>query len=167
MLFMMGESDWTRVLGRPGYKVYRHEIDELGKRLKLWAWRRRGNKHPSCSGCGQLVRAIAASYEREVRDFPWSEYRTTVVLDIAVKMRRNEYSAAPENSKNEQCGSDAGRQQELRTSVSSPTETPGFRKSVFMIQKPSTNIVSRSLLPYWTAIHSEDWRTENLHLATA
>ena len=82
ILSMMGENDWTRVLGWPGYKVYRHEIDEAGKRLKLWVRRKRGNKHLACSGCGQLVRAIAASYEREVRDLPCFEYRTTVVIEL-------------------------------------------------------------------------------------
>ena len=37
----MRENDWTRVLGWPGYKVYRAEIDELAKRLKLWVRRKR------------------------------------------------------------------------------------------------------------------------------
>lgn len=37
----MRENDWTRILGWPGYKVYRAEIDEPAKRLKLWARRKR------------------------------------------------------------------------------------------------------------------------------
>ncbi|MDR5728531.1 MAG: transposase family protein [Terriglobia bacterium] len=44
--------------------------------------RKRGNKHLVCSGCGRLVSAIAVSYEREVRDLPWSEYRATVVVEL-------------------------------------------------------------------------------------
>ncbi|MFP5210952.1 MAG: hypothetical protein ACLGRW_16860, partial [Acidobacteriota bacterium] len=48
----------TRVVGWPGYKVYRHEIDEAGKRLKLWVRRKRGNKHLVCSGYGKPVRGI-------------------------------------------------------------------------------------------------------------
>lgn len=55
---LMRENDWTRVVGWPGYKVYRHEIDEAGKRLKLWVRRKRGNKHLVCSGCGKPVRGI-------------------------------------------------------------------------------------------------------------
>lgn len=55
----MRDNDWTRVLGWPGYKVYRHEIDERGKRLKLWARRKRGNKQLVCSGCGKLVDDVA------------------------------------------------------------------------------------------------------------
>ena len=78
----MRENDWTRVLGWPGYKVYRAEIDERAKRLKLWVRRKRGNKQLICSGCGEAVSAIAETYEREVRDLPWSEYLTTVVVEL-------------------------------------------------------------------------------------
>jgi transposase len=78
----MRGNDWTRVLGWPGYKVYRHEIDEPGKRLKLWVRRKRANKLLVCSGCGKPRGEIVASYEREVRDLPWSEYLTTVVVEL-------------------------------------------------------------------------------------
>ena len=78
----MRENDWTRVLGWPGYKVGRAEIDEPAKRLKPWVRRKRGNKRLICSGCGELVSAIAEIYEREVRDLPWSECRTTVVVEL-------------------------------------------------------------------------------------
>ena len=78
----MRDNDWTRVLGWPGYKVYRHEIDEPGKRLKLWVRRKRGHRQLVCSGCGRSVSTIAETYEREVRDLPWSEYRTTVVIEL-------------------------------------------------------------------------------------
>jgi len=78
----MRENDWTRLLGWPGYKVYRSEIDEPSKQLKLWVRRRRGNKQLICSGCGRRVSAIVQGYEREVRDLPWSEYRTTVVIEL-------------------------------------------------------------------------------------
>ena len=37
-----------------GVQGYPHEIGEAGKRLTLWARRKRGNKHLECSGCGQL-----------------------------------------------------------------------------------------------------------------
>ena len=38
----MRNNDWTRILGWPGYRVYRSEIDEQAKALKLGAaevWR--------------------------------------------------------------------------------------------------------------------------------
>ena len=81
-LVSMRENDWTKVLGWPGYKVYRAEIDERAKRLKLWVRRKRGNKQLVCSGCGQLVSAIAETYEREVRDLPCFEYLTTVMIEL-------------------------------------------------------------------------------------
>jgi len=69
----MRETDWSKVLGWPGYRVYRHEIDEPGKRLKLWVRRKRGNRKLICSGCGRKLGDAYDSYEREVRDLPWSE----------------------------------------------------------------------------------------------
>jgi transposase len=78
----MRDNDWTRVLGWPGYKVYRHEIDERGKRLKLWVRRRRANKLLVCSGCGKPTSEVVSSYEREVRDVPCFEYLTTVVVEL-------------------------------------------------------------------------------------
>jgi transposase len=78
----MRESDWTKVLGWPGYKVYRQEIDEGAKTLKLWVHRKRGHRQLECSGCGKSVSAIVQTYERKVRDLPWSEYRTKVVIEL-------------------------------------------------------------------------------------
>jgi transposase len=78
----MRESEWSRVLGWPGYRVYRHEINEGAKTLKLWVRRKRGNRKLMCSGCGQRVREIVETYEREVRDLPWSQYRATVVIEL-------------------------------------------------------------------------------------
>jgi hypothetical protein len=37
-------NDWTKILGWPGYRVYRSEIDEDAKTLKLWV-RRKGGTH--------------------------------------------------------------------------------------------------------------------------
>src|SRR5882724_13641326 len=67
----MREADWSKVLGWPGYRVYRHEIDEPGKRLKLWVRRKRGNRKLICSGCGRKLNDAYDSYEREVRDLPF------------------------------------------------------------------------------------------------
>ena len=78
----MRDSDWTRILGWPGYRVWRTEIDEPTRRLKLWVRRKRGNQVLICSGCGRRVQEIATVYEREVRDLPCFEYRTTVVVEL-------------------------------------------------------------------------------------
>ena len=60
--------------------MYRSEIDEPAKLLKLWVRRKAGKW--VCSGCGRSVREIAEVYEREVRDLPCFEYRTTVVVEL-------------------------------------------------------------------------------------
>jgi transposase len=78
----MREADWSKVLGWPGYRVYQHEINEAGKTLKLWVRRKRGNRKLVCSGCGGKLAEAYDRYEREVRDLPWSEFRTTVVVEL-------------------------------------------------------------------------------------
>ncbi len=66
----------------PGYRVYQHEIDEKAKTLKLWVRRKGGNRNMECSGCGRKVRRIYDVGERAVRDLPWSEFRTTVYVEV-------------------------------------------------------------------------------------
>ena len=80
----MRDDDWTSVLGWPGYRVYQNEIDEQGKKLKLWVRRKKTGLKLICSGCGQHVSAsrIQEICEREVRDLPCFEYSTTVVVEI-------------------------------------------------------------------------------------
>jgi transposase len=78
----MRETDWTKVLGWPGYRVYRHEINETVKTLKLWVRRKRGNRKLVCSGCGRKLGEVYDTYEREVRDLPCFEFRTTVVIEL-------------------------------------------------------------------------------------
>lgn len=74
--------EWTKILRWPGYQVYRCEIDEERKTLKLWVRRKRGTKKLICSGCGRHCGEIHDTREREVRDLPWSEYKATVVVEV-------------------------------------------------------------------------------------
>ncbi len=67
-------------MGWPGYRVYRSEIDEDAKTLKLWVRRKPGKL--VCSGCGRTVGEIAEVSEREVRDLSCFEYRTTIVVEL-------------------------------------------------------------------------------------
>ncbi len=64
--------------------MYRMEIDEQGKKLKLWVRRKKAGLKLICSGCGQHVPAskIQEVCEREVRDLPCFEYATTVVVEL-------------------------------------------------------------------------------------
>jgi transposase len=72
-------NDWTKILGWPGYRVYRSEIDEDAKMLKLWVRRKAGKL--VCSGCGRTVE-MAEINEREVRDLSCFECRTTIVVEL-------------------------------------------------------------------------------------
>ena len=78
----MRDSELTKLLGWPGYRVYRHEIDERAKTLKLWTRRKRGNGKLVCSGCGRKLEKAHEVSEREVRDLPCMEFRTTVVVEV-------------------------------------------------------------------------------------
>jgi transposase len=82
MLDRMRDNEWTKALGWPGYQVFRQEIDEKHKRMRLWVRRKRGNQRMVCSGCGRRVREIVEVYEREVRDLPCFEHETTVVIEM-------------------------------------------------------------------------------------
>ena len=52
---MPTDNEFTKILGWPGYRVYRHAIDEQAKRLELWVRRKRSNRAIECSGCGRIV----------------------------------------------------------------------------------------------------------------
>jgi transposase len=75
-------DDWSQILSWPGYGVFQHEIDEKAKTLKLWVRRKRGNRRLIGSACGRRIAGPADVTEREVRDLPWGEFRTTVVIEL-------------------------------------------------------------------------------------
>ena len=79
---MPTDNEFTKILGWPGYRVYRHAIDEQAKRLELWVRRKRSNRAMECSGCGRKFREIYDSSERAVRDLPWGEFQTTVWVEV-------------------------------------------------------------------------------------
>jgi transposase len=62
--------------------VYRHEINEKAKTLKLWIRRKRGHRKLICSGCGRKLENAHEVSEREVRDLPCMEFRTTVIIEV-------------------------------------------------------------------------------------
>ena len=68
--------------GMAGYRVYRSEIHEEAETARLKVRRKSGERRLVCSGCGRSVREIAEVGEREIRDLPCFEYRTTVVIEL-------------------------------------------------------------------------------------
>ena len=78
----MTQREFTKILDWPGYRVYRHEIDEQARTLRLWVRRKRGNRVLICSGCGGRCTKIAEIRQREVRDLPWRKYQTFVVIEF-------------------------------------------------------------------------------------
>jgi len=75
-------KEWTAILAWPGYLVYRHELDEEAKTLKLWVRRKPVHRGFECSGCGRRLHQVHDVREREIRDLPWSVYRATVVVEV-------------------------------------------------------------------------------------
>lgn len=79
---MPADTEFTRILQWPGYRVYRQEINEKKKTLDLWVRRKRGNRKLECSGCGRKYADAYDSRERAVRDLPWSQFQTTVHIEV-------------------------------------------------------------------------------------
>ena len=61
--------------------MYRHEIEETGRVLRLWVRRKGGNRVLICSGCGGRAHKIEEVREREVRDLPWRKYQAIVQVE--------------------------------------------------------------------------------------
>ena len=78
----MRDDDWTKILGWPGWRVYRTEINEDTRTLRLWVKRKPSQRRLVCSGCGRQVSESREVYEREVQDLACFEYQTTVVLEL-------------------------------------------------------------------------------------
>ena len=79
---MPTDNEFTRILQWPGYRVYRNKIDEKNKILELWVRRKCGNRKLECSGCGRKFTDVYDWRERAVRDLPWSEFKTTVYVEV-------------------------------------------------------------------------------------
>ena len=79
---MPTESEFTRILQWPGYRVYQLKIDEKNKAIDLWVRRKRGNRKLECSGCGRKYTDAYDSRERAVRDLPWSAFQVTVHIEV-------------------------------------------------------------------------------------
>ena len=114
------------------------EIDEQGKKLKLWVRRKKTGLKLICSRCGQHVPAarIHEVCEREVRDLPCFEYTTTVVVEtyrvkcprcgirgerVAQLPSKAPYSKRFEEAVGQACESAAARQVARRMGLAAST----------------------------------------------
>jgi transposase len=114
------------------------EIDEPGKKLKLWVRRKKTGLKLICSRCGQHVSAalIHEVCEREVRDLPCFEYTTTVVVEtyrvrcprcgiraekVAQLPSKAPYSKRFEEAVGQACESAAARQVARRMGMAAST----------------------------------------------
>jgi transposase len=114
------------------------EIDERDKHLKLWVRRKKTGLKLICSRCGQHVPAatIHEVCEREVRDLPCFEYRTTVVVEtyrvkcsrcgiraerVAQLPSKAPYSKRFEEAVGQACESAAARQVARRMGLAAST----------------------------------------------
>ncbi|WP_080507680.1 helix-turn-helix domain-containing protein [Bryobacter aggregatus] len=77
----MTERELTSILGWPGYKVYRHEIDEEKRALRLWVRRKRDNKILICGNCGGRAGRVEEVRERELRHLPCMKYQTWLMVE--------------------------------------------------------------------------------------
>jgi transposase len=129
-------KEWTAILAWPGYRVYRHEVDEGAKTLKLWVRRKPFHRGFECSGCWRRLHTVQDVREREVRDLPWSVYRATVVVEVhrvrcpecGVRVEKMEQlpSKAPfskrfEEAVGQACESASARQVARRTGLAEST----------------------------------------------
>jgi transposase len=146
----MHESDWSKILRWPGYRVYRSEVSEKQKTLRLWVRRKRGNRVMVCSGCGKRVREIAEVYEREVRDLPWSEYRATVVVEL-YRVRCPDCGVKTE--KVEQLPSNAPFSKRFEEAVGQACENAAVRRVAKQFRLPASTVRAMDLryLERWAA----------------
>ncbi len=146
----MKDSDWTRILGWPGYRVYRQEIDENATTLKLWVRRKRGNRKLICSGCGRKLDDAMDLTEREVRDLPWGQFRTTVVIEL---YRVRCPDCGPKIEKVDQLPSKAPFSKRFEDAVGEACESAAARRVAkqFGIAESTVRAIDRRYLERWNS----------------
>ena|SRR5579862_5247741 len=119
------DNELTKLLGWPAIECTGTRSMRRAKTLKLWIGRKRGNRKLIRSGCGRKLETAHDVNEREVRDLPCMEFRTTVVIEVyrvccpdcGTKIEKvpqppgkAPFSRRFEDAINEACGSAAARQ---------------------------------------------------------
>ena len=138
------------MLGWPGYRVWQSEIDEKKKTLRLWVRRKRGNKRLICSGCGCKVEGIHEICQREVRDLPVFEFRTTVVVEV-YRLRCPE--CGPRMERIEQLPSKAPFSKRFEEEVGRACESAAARRVArrFKLAESTVRAIDLRYLERWAA----------------
>ena len=146
----MRDAEWTKLLDWPGYRVWRQDIDENAKTLKLWVRRKRGNKKIVCSGCGQRVDNIHEICEREVRDLPVFRFRTTIVIEL---YRVRCPNCGPKIEGVEQLPSKAPFSKRFEEAVGQACEGASARQVArwFRLSESTVRAIDRRYLERWAA----------------
>jgi transposase len=144
------KRDFTRLLGWPGYRVYRYELDEASKKLKLWVRKKPNHRGYECSGCGRRVHAVIATWEREVADLDCFEFRTTVVLDV---YRLDCVACGPKVERIEQVPSKAPYTKRFEDRVGQACESAAARRVARQFGLPESTVRAIDLryLERWAA----------------
>lgn len=146
----MEKRDLTRLLGWPGYRVYRYELDEASKRLKLWVRKKPIHRGFECSGCGRRVHAVIAMWEREVADLDCFEFRTTVVLEVH---RLDCVACGPKVERIEQVPSKAPYTKRFEDRVGQACESAAARRVArqFGLPESTARAIDLRYLERWAA----------------
>ena len=141
------------MLGWPGYRVWRHEIDEAAKKLKLWV-RRKPRTQLICSGCGRAVEAIHEICEREVRDLPVFEFRATVVIEL---YRLRCPDCGPKMERVEQLPSKAPFAKRFEEAVGQCCESAPARQVArqFGLAQSTVRVIDLRYLERWSAARKQ------------
>jgi transposase len=130
--------------------VYQHEINEQAKALKLWVRRKRGNRKLICSGCGRRLEQFMDVTEREVRDLPCFEYRTTVVIEL---YRVRCPDCGPKIEKVDQLPSKAPFSKRFEEAVGQACESASARRvsQQFRLAESTVRAIDVRYLQRWSA----------------
>jgi transposase len=144
------KRDLTRLLGWPGYRVYRYELDEAFQKLKLWVRKKPVHRGYECSGCGRRVHAVIATWEREVADLDCFEFRTTIVLDV---YRLDCVACGPKVERIEQVPSKAPYTKRFEDRVGQACESAAARRVARQFGLPESTVRAIDLryLERWAA----------------
>jgi transposase len=146
----MEKRDLTRLLGWPGYRVYRYEVEEAAKTLKIWVRKKPVHRGFECSGCGRRVHAVVATWERAVADLDCFEFRTTVVVEVH---RLNCAACGPKVEKIEQVPSKAPYTRRFENQVGEACESAAARRVARQFGLPASTVRAIDLryLERWAA----------------